>query len=43
MKWLRLIALFAKELVLSAINVGWLAVQPQHRPAAGNHRLSTRP
>jgi multicomponent Na+:H+ antiporter subunit E len=35
MKWLELFALFIKELVLSAVNVGWLAVQPQIRLRPG--------
>jgi multicomponent Na+:H+ antiporter subunit E len=29
MRWLSLILLFAKELVLSALRVAWLAVQPK--------------
>ena len=29
MRWLSLIAFFAKELVLSALKVAWLAVQPR--------------
>jgi multicomponent Na+:H+ antiporter subunit E len=31
LNWLRLFAFFAKELVLSALKVAWLAVQPQVR------------
>ena len=31
MKWLSLILLFAKELILSALKVAWLAVQPRMR------------
>lgn len=34
MRWLSLIALFVKELILSALRVAWLAVQP---------RISIRP
>ena len=29
MRWLSLIALFVKELILSALKVAWLAVQPR--------------
>jgi multicomponent Na+:H+ antiporter subunit E len=29
MKWLSLIVLFVKELILSALKVAWLAVQPR--------------
>jgi len=29
MNWLALILLFVKELILSALRVGWLAVQPR--------------
>lgn len=29
MRWLSLILLFAKELILSALKVAWLAVQPR--------------
>ena len=29
MRWLSLIALFGKELILSALKVAWLAVQPR--------------
>lgn len=29
MRWLLLIALFVKELILSALRVAWLVVQPQ--------------
>lgn len=29
MKWLSLVALFVKELILSALKVAWLAVQPR--------------
>ena len=29
MKWLSLIVLFARELILSALRVAWLAVQPR--------------
>jgi len=31
MKWLSLIGLFVRELILSAIKVAWLAVQPKMR------------
>lgn len=31
LKWLRLLVYFLKELVLSALKVAWLAVQPQLR------------
>ncbi len=31
MKWLSLILLFTRELILSALKVAWLAVQPQMR------------
>jgi multicomponent Na+:H+ antiporter subunit E len=35
MNWLRLIALFIKELVLSALQVAWLVVQPKLRLRPG--------
>lgn len=35
MSWLRLIALFIKELVLSALQVAWLVVQPKLRLRPG--------
>ena len=35
MSWLRLIALFIKELVLSALQVAWLVVQPKLRLSPG--------
>lgn len=30
-KWLQLVGLFLRELVLSAVKVGWLALQPRLR------------
>lgn len=35
MSWLRLLILFAKELVLSGLQVAWLAVQPRLRLRPG--------
>lgn len=35
MKWLRLLALFIKELVLSALKVAWLVVQPSPKLRPG--------
>ena len=35
MKWLALIALFLRELILSALRVAWLVVQPRPRLRPG--------
>lgn len=42
MSWIRLLLLFTKELVLSAVRVAWLAVQPRRRlrPAFVNYPLT---
>jgi multicomponent Na+:H+ antiporter subunit E len=42
MRWLSLIALFARELILSGLRVAWLAVQPKLRirPAIIAHPLT---
>jgi multicomponent Na+:H+ antiporter subunit E len=42
MRWVSLILIFARALILSALRVGWLAVQPQIRirPAIVAHPLT---